>query len=157
MAKTPEKTSRDDRGSAKDSPRKRSSPLTDYHDASEPLHPGFGEAPQAEFAGAPLKGSVSDWAAQIAREAEQEARPTSPQGRQTWGEVAPQGGAGGGEHGDHPTPLLRSDPPPRGEGKAAKKIPERSSSPTRTARGTSMGGAASAKERAAVGLNPVAG
>jgi excinuclease ABC subunit B len=39
----------------------------------------------------------------------------------------------------------------------AKKVPERSSAPTRTARGTSMGGAASAHERAAAGLNPVAG
>ncbi|TIU61586.1 MAG: DEAD/DEAH box helicase, partial [Mesorhizobium sp.] len=38
-----------------------------------------------------------------------------------------------------------------------KKIPERSSAPGRTARGTSMGGAASAKERTAAGLNPVAG
>ena len=43
------------------------------------------------------------------------------------------------------------------QGKAAKKIPERSSAPTKTARGTSMGGAASPKERAAAGLNPVAG
>ncbi|TJW76632.1 MAG: excinuclease ABC subunit UvrB, partial [Mesorhizobium sp.] len=41
--------------------------------------------------------------------------------------------------------------------KTPKKIPERSSAPGRTARGTSMGGAASAKERAAAGLNPVAG
>lgn len=38
-----------------------------------------------------------------------------------------------------------------------KKVPERSKEATRTARGTSMGGAASAKERAAAGLNPVAG
>ena len=41
--------------------------------------------------------------------------------------------------------------------KPAKKVPERSAAPTRTARGTSMGGAATAKERAAAGLNPVAG
>jgi excinuclease ABC subunit B len=41
--------------------------------------------------------------------------------------------------------------------KPSKKIPERSSAPTKTARGTSMGGAATAKERAAAGLNPVAG
>ncbi|MEP9396502.1 excinuclease ABC subunit UvrB [Mesorhizobium sp. KR2-14] len=41
--------------------------------------------------------------------------------------------------------------------KAAKKVPERSAAPARTARGTSMGGAATAKERAAAGLNPVAG
>ena len=55
MAKAPEKTSRDKHGSAKDSPRAKSSPMTDYHDASEPLHPAsFGEAPQAEFTGAHL-------------------------------------------------------------------------------------------------------
>ena len=127
MAKTPEKRApsapaSDDRASAP----KRRSPLTDFLDASEPLHgAGFEEAPQAEFTGTPLSGSVSDWAEQISREAEQEGR-----------EVA------------------------RGEGKAAKaskKVPERSASPTRTARGTSMGGAASAKERTAAGLNPVAG
>ncbi len=41
--------------------------------------------------------------------------------------------------------------------KPRKKIPERSSAPTKSARGTSMGGAASPRERAAAGLNPVAG
>ena len=41
--------------------------------------------------------------------------------------------------------------------KPRKKVPERSSAPTRSARGTSMGGAASPRERAAAGLNPVAG
>lgn len=41
--------------------------------------------------------------------------------------------------------------------KTPKKIPERSKEATRSGRGTSMGGAASAKERAAAGLNPVAG
>ncbi len=41
--------------------------------------------------------------------------------------------------------------------KQPKKIPERSKEASRTGRGTSMGGAASAKERAAAGLNPVAG
>ena len=55
--------------------RKRGSPLTDYMDASEPLEPGgFGEAPQPELSGVPLSGSVSDWAEQIAREAEREGR-----------------------------------------------------------------------------------
>src|SRR5690606_27678650 len=39
----------------------------------------------------------------------------------------------------------------------AKKIPKRSKEASRSGRGTSMGGAASAKERAAAGLNPVAG
>ncbi len=41
--------------------------------------------------------------------------------------------------------------------KPSRKIPERSASPTKTARGTSMGGAASARDRAAAGLMPVAG
>ena len=75
---------------------------------------GFEEAPQAEITGAPLTGSISDWAEQIAEEA--------------------------------------AKPQPK-----TKKIQQRSSAPTKTARGTSMGGAATAKERAAAGLNPVAG
>ena len=118
MAKAPErKTSpqaKDDGFGA----RKRRSPLTDYLDASEPLERGgFAEAPQPGLSGTSLTGSVSEWADQIAREAERQ--PAKP--------------------------------------KAARKVPERSSAPTRTARGTSMGGAATARERAAVGLNPVAG
>ena len=123
MAKSPEQKSSgrkpgdsEPRGAA----RRGGNPVTDYLDASEPLHRGgFEEAPQRELSGTPLTGSVSDWAEQIEREAEREGR----------------------------TP----------KAKPGKKVPERSSAPTRTARGTSMGGAASAKERAAVGLNPVAG
>ncbi|UCI09393.1 excinuclease ABC subunit UvrB [Mesorhizobium sp. B1-1-8] len=102
---------------AQDGAPKRRSPLTEFLDAAEPLEPkGFSEAPQSEFSGAPLTGSISDWAGQIEREAEKQPK-----------------------------------------AKAPKKIPERSSAPGRTARGTSMGGAASAKERAAAGLNPVPG
>ncbi|ANN57351.1 excinuclease ABC subunit B [Mesorhizobium loti NZP2037] len=126
MAKSPEKrtppTANDDRAAPK-----RRSPLTDFLDASEPLHRGgFAEMPQAELSGTPLTGSIADWAEQIEQEAERE-------GRQ----------AGKGDGGKAP--------------KAAKKIPERSTSPGRTARGTSMGGAATARERTAAGLNPVAG
>ncbi len=99
--------------------RKRGNPLTDFLDASEPLHRGgFGEAPQPALTGAPLGGSVSEWAEQIEREAEVDGR---------------------------------------GRAVRPKKIPERSSSLTKTARGTSMGGAATARERTAAGLNPVAG
>src|SRR5690606_4729118 len=115
MAKSPDKQAQ---------PRRRS-PLTDFMDASEPLHKGgFAEAPQPELSGMPLSGSISDWAGQISRDAEQESRTGTTDGNGT---------------------------------KPARKDPARSASPTRTARGTSMGGAASAKERAAVGLNPVAG
>ncbi|TPK91363.1 excinuclease ABC subunit UvrB [Mesorhizobium sp. B2-4-17] len=126
MAKSPDKrtppTANDDRAAPK-----RRSPLTDFLDASEPLHKGgFAEMPQPELSGTLLTGSISDWAEQIEQEAERE-------GRQT----------GKGDGGKSPKP--------------AKKIPERSAAPGRTARGTSMGGAATARERAAVGLNPVAG
>ncbi len=124
MAKTPEKTSRSAQND-RSAPRKRGNVVTDYLDASDPLHRGgFAEAPQAEFTGAPLSGSISDWAEQISREAEN---------------ASPRGPGEG-------TPKVRPS-----------RVPGRSSAPTRTARGTSMGGAASAKERAAAGLNPVAG
>ncbi|ENR68114.1 excinuclease ABC subunit UvrB [Brucella abortus] len=79
---------------------------------------GFGEAPQAGFSGAPLSGTIADWAKEIGDEA---AKPRAKNPKQP------------------------------------KKIPERSKEASRTGRGTSMGGAASAKERTAAGLNPVAG
>ena len=163
MAKTPAQGAsgrqpgdREQRGA---SPRPRGNAVTDYLDASEPLHRGgFEEAAQRELSGTPLSGSVSDWAEQIAREAEK--TPSSgpsghllPVGEKRVHDVAastssPHRGEGGS----------RREP---GEGvskpKSSKRIPERSSAPTKTARGTSMGGAASAKERAAAGLNPVAG
>ncbi|WP_353027711.1 excinuclease ABC subunit UvrB [Mesorhizobium sp. M1004] len=124
MAKLPEKKTPSPAGDNSASPPKRRSPLTDFLDASEPLHRGgFAEAPQADFTGAPLSGSIADWAEQIEQEAEKEGRSS--------------GGA---------------KPP-----KVAKKIPERSTSPGRSSRGTSMGGAATARERTAAGLNPVAG
>ncbi|AEH86806.1 excinuclease ABC subunit UvrB [Mesorhizobium opportunistum] len=126
MARSPDKktppTANDDRAAPK-----RRSPLTDFLDASEPLHKGgFAEMPQPELSGTPLTGSIADWAEQIEQEAEKE-------GRQT----------GKGDGGKSPKP--------------SKKIPERSAAPGRTARGTSMGGAATARERTAAGLNPVAG
>ncbi|MBX3580376.1 MAG: excinuclease ABC subunit UvrB [Rhizobiaceae bacterium] len=114
MAKTPDKKQPATDGEAPY--RKRGNPLTDYLDAAVPLErKGFAEAPQTEFSGRPLSGSIADWADEIAREAEK--APSRPK----------------------------------------KKIPERSSAPTRSGRGTSMGGAASPKERAAAGLNPVPG
>src|SRR5262245_43267146 len=145
-------------------PRPRGNAVTDYLDASEPLHRGgFEERPQPELSGSPLSGSVSDWAEQIAGAAEShrisplegERSPKATEGVATKGSatasvatgVTPPGG-------------LAATLPSRGRGasaKPSKRIPERSSAPTKTARGTSMGGAASAKERAAAGLNPVAG
>ncbi len=158
MQKTSGKQAGDRERSGRE-PRPRGNAVTDYLDASEPLHRGgFEESPQPELSGTPLTGSVSDWAEQIVREAEK--APSSgpsghllPDGEKRVHDVAastssPHRGEGGS----------RREP---GEGalkpKSSKRIPERSSAPTKTARGTSMGGAASARDRAAAGLNPVAG
>ncbi|TSE13167.1 excinuclease ABC subunit UvrB [Mesorhizobium intechi] len=106
---------------------KRRSPLTDFLDASEPLRKGG----FAEMPQPELSGTpLTGSIADWAEQIEQEAE---REGRQT----------GKGDGGKAPKP--------------SRKIPERSSAPGRTARGTSMGGAATARERAAVGLNPVAG
>ncbi|MEP6564763.1 MAG: DEAD/DEAH box helicase family protein, partial [Mesorhizobium sp.] len=134
MAKLPDKKTPPPAGDDRASPPKRRSPLTDFLDASEPLHKGgFAEAPQAEFTGAPLTGSIADWAEQIEQEAEKE-------GRQVVSDKQPVSDKDSGK-----------------SAKTAKKIPERSAAPGRSSRGTSMGGAASARERTAAGLNPVAG
>lgn len=126
MAKSPDKKTPPTASDHRAAPKRRS-PLTDFLDASEPLHKGgFAEMPQAELSGTQLAGSIADWAEQIEQEAEKEGRLTSRS-----------------DGGKSPKP--------------SKKIPERSSSPGRTARGTSMGGAATARERTAAGLNPVAG
>ena len=77
-----------------------------------PKKPGFEEAPQADLEGEPLSGPISEWADNIAREADKQAKAK----------------------------------PKRG----GKK-------PLKTSRGTSIGGPASPKERAAAGLNPVPG
>ena len=147
-------------------PRPRGNAVTDYLDASEPLHRGgFEESPQPALSGSPLSGSISDWADEIAREAEKVSRLISP----LEGEMSPKATEGVASEGTATAPSATGLTPPggfaatfpsRGRGasaKPSKRIPERSSAPTKTARGTSMGGAASAKERAAAGLNPVAG
>ncbi|WP_416223124.1 excinuclease ABC subunit UvrB [Tianweitania sp.] len=190
-------------------PKKRGNPLTDFLDASEPLHrgrapddtidaaegpvdaaddaarDGFGEAPQMELTGTPLSGSISDWAAQIEKEAENAEReasaappprtpPLKGEGKsesETLDVDVTQGSAavtspsplrggiegGGNDVSTNSFPASRAASPVKGGSKAAKKVPERSSAATKSARGTSMGGAATPKERAAAGLNPVAG
>ena len=89
---------------------------------------GFGEAPQAAFAGAPLSGSISDWAQEIADAAEKLPDPAS----------------------------VRTDAAAAPARKPAKPK-AKSDTGSRSSRGTSIGKAESARERAAGGLNPVAG
>ncbi|MBB5752747.1 excinuclease ABC subunit UvrB [Prosthecomicrobium pneumaticum] len=111
---------------------------------------GFGEAPQPSLEGAPLSGGIADWAIEIAREAADQ-QPLEPP----------------------PTRAPRARPeglPPRGpskttapkkaggkKSKAAAAPAETGERGHRSARGTSIGRAATATERAASGLNPVAG
>jgi excinuclease ABC subunit B len=123
---------------------------------------GFEEAPQPDLTGSPLSGSVSDWAEQIAREAEADSFETrrevaSKAGKHRRKAAAQADDLSGGTpnratrgKADRPYEQVRG---PRG----AKARSADSASAYRTARGTSMGGAASAKERAAAGLNPVPG
>jgi excinuclease ABC subunit B len=92
---------------------------------------GFGEVPQPSLSGAPLGGSIADWAAEIA-DADRPEPPAAPTAR-----GGPDTGKGGKT---------------AGKGRPAKE------GPSRSARGTSMGGAGKgARDRVAGGLNPVAG
>lgn len=76
---------------------------------------GFAEGPQMPLEGAPLKGSITDWAEEISKAAE-------------------------------PAKKTKKTPAPKAEKDG-----------TRMARGTLIGGKASAKQRAAAGLSPVSG
>lgn len=101
--------------------------------AASERHDGFSEQPQAPFTGVPLSGSVSDWAAEIAQTADAPVEQAVPEIKKPAGKA------------------------PAGKKTAPKKIQTSSPAPSRSARGTSMGGSASARERTAAGLNPVAG
>src|SRR4051794_33766401 len=71
MAKSPGKNTAAKAEDESFGKRQRRSPLTDFLDAAEPLdRGGFTEQPQPELTGTPLTGPVSDWAEQIARDAD---------------------------------------------------------------------------------------
>ncbi len=90
---------------------------------------GFEEAPQKELTGAPLSGSVTDWADEISREADAPVKPAAVKAKKK----------------------SATKRPAKGGAKSSSKTA------LKTARGTSIGGLASAKDRAAGGLNPVSG
>ncbi|WP_407936827.1 excinuclease ABC subunit UvrB [Jiella pelagia] len=139
--KAPRPASADDTGDVFDpSAPARRGPLQDFSSASEPADDasggsgGFGEAPQAGFdSGESLSGPISGWADEIAR------------GTETKAERAADAG----------------ETPEKAAGKKAKtpRDPKTATGqkPGRTSRGTSMGGTTDPKQRAAAGLNPVAG
>ncbi|MEX6506696.1 excinuclease ABC subunit UvrB [Jiella sp. M17.18] len=134
--------------------KSRRSPITDFTDAAEPIRPagrgpgsGFEEAPQASFdASEAFSGPVSGWADEIARAAETDAEKTAD------AEAMPDRGhrdAPEARRGDADKPATKSR-----KSLAEVNGPKR---PMKSARGTSMGGTTDPKQRAAAGLNPVAG
>ncbi|MBZ0161252.1 MAG: excinuclease ABC subunit UvrB [Notoacmeibacter sp.] len=101
---------------------------------------GFEEAPQAPFEGAPLSGSVSDWAAQLEREAEESARKAELR------EIRSKAGT------HRVTVAAKARPAVEKTTPKGRKVTEK-----RTGGGTLIGGTNDPKARAAAGLNPVAG
>lgn len=102
---------------------------------------GFGEAPQVAFDGVPVdisSSSIADWADEISEDALAPALPPSPRVKKpTLDDMGPGT--------DKQVPLNKSAKKP----KKPKTL--------NTARGTSIGGPATAKERMAGGLNAVSG
>ncbi len=135
--------------------QKRSS-KTRSEDTSAPE--GFGEAPQKPLSGAPLSGSISDWAAEIAEEAEKPASKKAAVRKAAPKEDKPTKSARGTSSGEAESNAMDLASGKSAKGVAARRAAtEKPSKPTKSARGTSIGKADSARERAAGGLMPVAG
>ena len=158
----------------------RRGPLTDFSDASTPAEDGsrgdgFGEAPQASFdAAGEVAGPISGWAGAIARGTETKAERAADAGdppQKEAGEAdsadaadADPSGATLGQPAAGPdgAPGKRRGAPEARRGDKDKPAKARSADgaggkPMKSARGTSMGGTTDPRERAAAGLNPVAG
>ncbi len=122
---------------------------------------GFEEAPQAAFEGAPT-GPVSGWADAIAQAATVDAE---RQGDASPGDREGEGNSDSRETSDGQPAVgrpARADHADRGaegtpKGKGARTRSAGNVSQSKTSRGTSMGGTSDPKQRAAAGLNPVAG
>jgi excinuclease ABC subunit B len=111
---------------------------------------GFGEAPQASFEGAPASGSIADWAADLARQAEKDAVGA----RRKEENRAIRSAAG--KHRRKAAELDNDDTAEGGKGAAPKKASAKEKN-NKTSRGTSIGGTTDPRARAAAGLNAVAG
>lgn len=105
---------------------------------------GFAEMPQAEFEGAPLSGSVSDWVKQLEAEAEASSVETQR-------EVASKAGK-------HRKKIeIEARKQAIADAEATKPKATGKSTAQKTSRGVSIGASNDPKTRAAAGLNPVAG
>ncbi len=139
-----------------------------------PAPAGFGESPQPNLAGTPLAGPIVGWAEEIARAAESPGAGPLPASPASGGGVAGAGGGGVpgvgagevpgvgagedfGAEADAVTAGGNAGEGRRGPTRTRRTDKSKDEKPLRTARGTSMGGKASASERAAAGLMPVPG
>ncbi|NVP57914.1 excinuclease ABC subunit UvrB [Mycoplana rhizolycopersici] len=114
---------------------------------SSPSKPGFEEALQSEFEGAPISGSVSDWVKQL--EADAEASSLESQR-----EIASKAG----KHRKKVENAARQHAEKVALEKSAGSAKGRTAvTAQKTSRGVSIGASSDPKTRAAAGLNPVAG
>ncbi|WEK49991.1 MAG: excinuclease ABC subunit UvrB [Candidatus Kaistia colombiensis] len=112
---------------------------------------GFGEAPQAPLEGTPLSGNIADWMDEIARAAD--AEPLAPKPKR-----APRARPERMQLVDLPVDAERkAKSGAKGEPRGEKKTDKPAAGTHKSGRGTSIGVASSARERAASGLNPVSG
>lgn len=131
---------------------------------------GFGESPQAAFSmETPLSGSISDWAREIAEAAGAIDTAMPKPGEAGSGKrgakfsAKTRGRAGGDESiaadvvEGHKAKASAKGAKAKGEGAFKPAADGKPDKGFKTARGTSMGGPASAAERTRGGLNPVAG
>jgi len=112
---------------------------------------GFEEQPQKDFEGAPLTGSVEDWVKQLESEAERDAR------AQETREIRSKAGKHrrkAEKDAQGPASAERSEKLKGGTKKADRTY---TVGDKRTGGGVSIGGTNDPRERAAAGLNPVAG
>ncbi|MFM2281909.1 MAG: hypothetical protein RLZZ444_4140 [Pseudomonadota bacterium] len=131
--------------------------------ARSPKNPpsGFEEAPQSPFEGEPVSGSVSDWVRQMEQEAEKaqraesmrEIRSKAGTHRKKVENAARQNAESQSAAGRKPG---RASEPVRGPRGGVERSETAVSAKT-SSRGGSIGGSSDPKERAAAGLNPVAG
>ena len=160
----------------------RRGPLTDFSDASERAGDGsrgggFGEAPQASFdAAGEFAGPISGWADEIARGTETRAERAADAGDDRPSDAAAEKATSARDQAADPSQARQGPPAAGPDGAPGKRrgAPEArrgdkpakarnadsakpSGRPGKTARGTSMGGTTDPRERAAAGLNPVAG
>ncbi|MCC6983331.1 MAG: excinuclease ABC subunit UvrB, partial [Bauldia sp.] len=128
-----------------------------------PKKPGFSEAPQKPLEGDPFSGPVSDWAAEISRAAEEDAKKPLGKGGRRQGEYAfDQGLPTPGGIPEEGGPAPERTPAGGAAERSAKRAKatgtgRKEEKPLRTSRGTSMGGLGTPTQRAAAGLNPVPG